>query len=199
LNYTCWSHDQQVFMFSTAMIQIDYLANHLDLAPTLATWHFEEWGRGGGFRPGDSCEERLRFLRAAANRGTLPTVFVAVDGDRLAGSATLAASDMDTRMDLTPWLIDVFVTPELRRRGIASMLCRRVVREAADLGVATMYLFTTGPEREHLYAGLGWQVIDRPLYKGAVRVLMSINPQAQPSYESRARGSSIDRHRPLKS
>jgi GNAT superfamily N-acetyltransferase len=164
---------------SDTVIQIDYLANHLDLAPTLAAWHYKEWGRGCGFRPDDSYEERLRWLRAAANQGTVPTVFVALDGDRLAGSATLASSDMDTRMDLTPWLVDVFVTPELRRKGIASMLCRHVVQEAANLGVATMYLFTTGPEREHLYASLGWQVIDRPLYKGAVRVLMSINPHAQ--------------------
>ncbi len=163
------------------MATVEYLASHLNLAPTLAAWHFEEWGRSGsgGYRAGDSFEQRLHLLRQAANRRMIPAVFVAVQDDKLMGSATLAPSDMDTRMDLSPWLTDVFVAPEFRRRGIASMLVRRVVREAADLGIRSMYLFTTGIEREALYAGLGWKVIDRPSYRGRVRVLMSIETRAE--------------------
>jgi GNAT superfamily N-acetyltransferase len=81
---------------------------------------------------------------------------------------------MDTRRDLTPWLADVFLSPDFRRRGIASALVRRVVDEARTLDVSELYLFTTGPWRERLYAGLGWSVIDRPIYLEIERVLMSI-------------------------
>jgi GNAT superfamily N-acetyltransferase len=145
---------------------IEYLPDHPDFAATLAAWHFEQWGRAGspGHLEGDSVEQRLRLLREAANRRTIPTVFVALLDSQVVGSATLGA-DLETRKDLTPWLKDVFVTPEFRRRGIASMLVRRAVQEAADIGFREMYLFTTGSWREGLYAGLGWKAIDRPLYR----------------------------------
>ena len=78
---------------------------------------------------------------------------------------------METRRDLTPWMTDVFVAPEFRRRGIASALVRRVMEEAKAIGVPQLFLFTTGPWRERLYAGLGWSVIDRPIYLEIERVL----------------------------
>lgn len=49
-----------------------------------------------------------------------------------------------------------------------------IVGEAADLGVAKLYLWTTGAMREALYAGLGWSVLERPMYQGVERALMSI-------------------------
>jgi len=155
-------------------IEIHYLADLPAHAPMLAQWHYDEWRH---FVDGDSPERRLRLLLARANHRAVPTVFVAVDGTRLLGSATLAEHDMETRPDLTPWMVDVFVAPEFRRRGIASALVKRVVHEAAELGVGELYLFTTGVWREVLYAGLGWQVLGRPLYLGVERVLMSIVPR----------------------
>jgi GNAT superfamily N-acetyltransferase len=154
-------------------VEIRYLADCPEHAPTLAQWHFEQWKH---FVEGDSPERRQRLLLARAGRRAIPTVFVAIDDEQLLGSATLAEFDMETHRDLTPWMVDVFVAPQFRRGGIASALVHRVVHEAADLGVARLYLFTTGPMREALYAGLGWSVLDRPMYQGVERVLMSIVP-----------------------
>ena len=157
-----------------ASIQIDYLADHPSFVETLAAWHHEAFGR---LTPGDSVVGRIEWLRRRANHRAIPMVIVATLEGELAGSATLAESDMETRRDLTPWMTDVFVKPECRRRGIASTLVRRIVEEAGALGVSELYLFTTGKMREHLYAGLGWSVIDRPIYLDAERVLMSIRPR----------------------
>ena len=154
-------------------MEIEYLADHLDFTPTLAKWHYDQWK---DFVDGDSVERRQQQLRARARHRAVPTVFVAFEGAQLLASATLAEHDMDTRLDLTPRMVDVFVAPEFRRRGIASALVRRIVHEAAELGVAELYLFTTGHEREGLYAGLGWSVRERPIYRGVERVLMSIAP-----------------------
>jgi GNAT superfamily N-acetyltransferase len=154
-------------------MEIGYLADHLDFALTLAGWHYEQWK---GLHENDSVGQRIEFLKAGANRLKIPAVFVAIENGELRGSATLAASDMETRRELTPWMIDVYVAPQWRRRGIASQLVHRVVVEAAALKVAELYLFTTGPWREQLHAGLGWSVIDRPIYLGIERVLMSIHP-----------------------
>ena len=152
-------------------MEIEYLAYHLDFTPTLAKWHYDQWKH---FVDGDTVERRLQLLHARANRGAVPTVVF--EGAQLRGSATLAEHDMDTRLDLTPWLCDVIVAPEFRRRGIASALVRRIVGEAAELGIAELYLFTTGQMREDLYAGLGWSARERPIYRGIERVLMSITP-----------------------
>jgi GNAT superfamily N-acetyltransferase len=139
----------------------------------LAQWHYEQWQ---ALEKEDSPERRLALLHARANHRAVPTVFVALDGARLLGSATLAERDMETRLELTPWMVDVFVAPEFRRRGGASAIVKRVVREAAELGITQLYLYTTGPWREKLYAGLGWSVRERPIYLGIERVIMSIAP-----------------------
>jgi GNAT superfamily N-acetyltransferase len=145
-------------------LQIGYLADHPSFVETLAAWHYEAFG---GLTPGDSVARRIDLLRRRANRRAIPTVIVATLDAMLVGSATLAESDMETRRDLTPWMCDVFVAPEFRRRGIASILVRRIVEEARALGVSELYLFTTGKMREELYAGFGWSVIDRPIYQDA--------------------------------
>jgi GNAT superfamily N-acetyltransferase len=154
-------------------MEIAYLADHLDFAPTLAAWHYNEWQR---LRANDSVAGRIESLTTAAQRRQIPSVLVAIENGKLRGSATLAPYDMETRCDLTPWMTDVYVAPQFRRHGIASALVRSIVAEAANLGVDELYLYTTGSMREALYAGLGWSVIDRPQYLGVERVLMSIRP-----------------------
>jgi GNAT superfamily N-acetyltransferase len=133
-------------------IEIHYLADFPAHAPMLAQWHYDQWHE---LKAGDSPERRLALLHARANHRAVPTVFVAADGARLLGSATLAEHDMETRLELTPWMVDVFVAPEFRRRGIASALVKRLVREAAELGVAELYLYTTGPWRERFVCRFG--------------------------------------------
>ncbi len=68
-------------------MEIAYLADHPDFAPTLAEWHYQQWNR---LRANDSVARRLESLRAAANRRRIPSVLVAVENGELRGSATLA-------------------------------------------------------------------------------------------------------------
>jgi len=151
-------------------MHIDYLADHPEFIPALARWHHEEWSY---LRPGDSVQARLSRLRAASGRGEIPTVFVAFSDGTLFGSAMLIAHDLDTRMDLTPWLAGVFVAPDYRRRGIGSALVGRVVECAAGLGVRRLYLYT--PSAEQMYSRLGWSVVERTSYRGADVLVMSLD------------------------
>ena len=91
----------------------------------------------------------------------------------LLGSASLVAHDMDTRMDLSPWLARVYVTPEHRSRGVGTALVQRVLEETIELGVETLYLFT--PDREEFYASLGWSVVERTEYRGQKVVIMAMH------------------------
>jgi N-acetylglutamate synthase-like GNAT family acetyltransferase len=91
----------------------------------------------------------------------------------------LVAHDMDTRMDLSPWLAGVFVAPEYRRHGMGAELVQRVIGDAAALGVQRLYLYTPGTE--HFYSRLGWSLVERTSYRGADVAVMSYNCAALPS------------------
>ena len=150
-------------------MRIEYLADHPSLIPTLARWHQDQWSY---LSPGRTMEQRVATLQAHLRPAQIPTSFVALSGDTLLGGAGLIAHDMDTRMDLSPWLACVYVTPEHRRRGIGTALVQRVVHEARALDVDTLYLFT--PDKEEFYARLGWSVIERTRYHGCQVVVMAL-------------------------
>ncbi len=154
-------------------MHIDYLADHPEFISAVARWHHEEWSY---IRPGDTVEARTLRLRDECGRGQIPTTFIAYSDSTLFGTAMLIAHDMDTHMDLTPWLAGVFVVPNYRRQGIASKLIARVVGSAANLGVKRVYLFT--PDAEQLYSRLGWSVIERTTYRGTDAIVMSYDVPA---------------------
>lgn len=150
-------------------MHISYLAEHPHLIPALAGWHHAEWAH---LNPGDTVEARISRMQKLLAKEQVPTAFVALQGETLLGSASLIDNDMDTRKDLQPWLASVYVAPEFRDRGVGSALVQRVVDEARALGIKTLYLFT--PDRESLYARMGWKVIERTEYRGEQVVVMEL-------------------------
>lgn len=98
------------------------------------------------------------------NADRVPAVFVALaDDGRPLGSAALVFDDLegDPR---NPWLASVFVPPEHRRRGVASVLVAAVEDAARRFGYSRLFLFTaSAPE---LYARLGWRSLERRHYRG---------------------------------
>lgn len=149
-------------------MQIGYLTDHQQFISTLAHWHHQEWAY---LRPGDSVEARIARLRDACGHTEIPTVVIAFNNLKLFGSAMLVAHDMDTRMDLSPWLAGVFVLPEHRQHGIGAALVQRVTDDARALGVQRLYLYT--PSTEQFYSRLGWSVVERTGYRGVDVVVMS--------------------------
>ena len=146
---------------------IEYLVDHPSCLPTLAVWHNAQWNY---LDTGVSVKQRQTNLLKHGMR-QVPTTVVALSGGTLLGSASLIAHDMDTRLDLSPWLASVYVAPPHRRQGIGSALVQRIVQEAAALRFERMYLFT--PDKEQLYTRLGWSVIDRATYRGYAQVVMA--------------------------
>jgi predicted N-acetyltransferase YhbS len=112
------------------------------------------------------------------SRGESKCFFVAVSRQAVLGSASLVAYDMDTRMDLSPWLASVYVATEHRRQGIGTALVRRVVQEAEALGVQALHLYT--PDKEPFYACLGWSVIERTTYQSYPQVVMTLPIAGRP-------------------
>ena len=151
-------------------MQIGYLVDHPDFIPTLAHWHHREWAY---LRPDESLESRTTRLGNSCGHREIPTVIIAFTDETLLGSAALVDHDMETRMNLSPWLAGVFVSPEQRRRGIGSALVQRVIEEATGLGVQRLYLYS--PSAQQFYARRGWLLVERTSYRGVDVAVMSLD------------------------
>lgn len=147
-------------------VRIEHLADHVDAIPTLASWILEEWGHSFADA---TFQELVSELERRAVPRRIPETFLALEGDRLVGTASIVAQDLPIRPELSPWLAAVYVVPECRNRGIGTMLARRAMLEAETLGLDKLYLFT--PDRRDFYGGLGWHVREHTAYRG-VRVFI---------------------------
>ena len=148
-------------------MKIEYLADHPEHVPLLAKWFHNEWGY---LSPGYELEEREKRLRAKANREAIPISFIAMDGERPIGSASLVECDMDTRSHLKPWLSSVYVQASSRRHGAGTALVSRVIHEARQHGFSSVYLWT--PTEEEFYRKRGWRTLERTRYKNENAVVM---------------------------
>lgn len=150
---------------------IEYLADHPETLETIVQWMHQEWG---GVRGGETLEQRRNRFTNSLNRDRIPLAVVALEAGEVLGSASLVDHDMETRMELTPWLASVFVSEEYRRRGVGAELVRRIMAEAGKLKVPLLYLYTVHSER--LYASLGWTVMERTNYLEHTVVIMTYRP-----------------------
>jgi GNAT superfamily N-acetyltransferase len=143
-----------------SQLTLHYLSDHPDLVPILAEW---QHGQFGFLSPATSLEQRLARYATHTGHCQVPTTFVAhLDGVPV-GCASLVANDMFDRPELTPWLASVYVLPDFRRQGIGAALVNRVVEEARALAQPQVYLYTT--DRVPFYTLLGWQEVERRLYR----------------------------------
>lgn len=148
-------------------MEIIPLADKKALIPELATRHHAEWQH---LNPSLTLEGRNKAIRDAAGREGIPSIYIALSGDELLGSAAIVHHDMDIRRDLSPWLAAVYVKEDYRHQGIASRLISRCELEAVQSGASVWYLYTE--YASGLYQKLGWHLMERCLYKGVMVDIM---------------------------
>jgi len=136
-----------------------------DLVPVTARWRREAFLQGQG----RSLAE-VTAVEAARPPGPLTRTFVLLADGEPVGMASLAAQDLETRPDLTPWLAGVTVVPSARGRGHAVRLVAAVEAEARSRGVPVLWLYTSSAEG--LYARIGWETVERFAYREKIYALM---------------------------
>lgn len=150
-----------------AGITIEYLADHPQHVPVVATWVYRHWGRMYRMK---SVAEQVERLSERLNKGKLPLALVALAGGEPVGTASLKIREMTTHPRLAHWLGTVYVVEAWRGRGLGTALVERAETEARQLGIGTLCLHT--PDKEHFYTSHGWTVIERPVYYGMPVVVM---------------------------
>ena len=145
-------------------ISIAAISDQPGLAPIVAEWLVQAFGH-----PGGRSVEDMTALILSPPVGPEET-FVLFEQDRPVGTASLAAKDLQTRPDLTPWLAGVFVHPAFRGRGYATVLVRKVEAFATAASLQDIWLYTW--TAEPLYARLGWHRVGLEQNRGSEVVLM---------------------------
>jgi GNAT superfamily N-acetyltransferase len=148
---------------------ITYLADYPQYLSIVAGWVCDEWGWE---MPGSILESIRAEFSLHLNRDRIPLTMLALVETQPAGSASIFLHDLDTRMDLSPWLAAMYVLPEFRGgQGIGSQLVRAIEGAATRLQLGRLYLFT--PDRAAFYARLGWSVLETVEYRHRSNVIMT--------------------------
>ncbi|MCW9048577.1 MAG: GNAT family N-acetyltransferase [Gammaproteobacteria bacterium] len=149
------------------MINIDYLGCHSQFTSILAQWHQDEWSK---INPGLTTSKRIDLYNSYKSEAAIPSCLIAISDDKLAGSASLVISDMDTHDHLTPWLASVYVHENFRSQGIASQLIQRIIENAHQCGAKILYLFTA--DQSSFYMKRGWNKLETTEYHGELVDIM---------------------------
>jgi N-acetylglutamate synthase-like GNAT family acetyltransferase len=123
---------------------------------TVANRIWQAWWKADG-HPLDHISGRLHENISAT---PIPFALVAHDGETFLGTASVIASDLAERPQLTPWVAAVWVEPQARRRGVGAALVNRATEDCFALGTGRVYLCAR-PQRSDFYQGLGWIAIER--------------------------------------
>lgn len=117
-----------------------------------------------------SEQDQIAAISRRLYRNRIPLAFIALAGSRPVGTASLKIQDMAAHKYFYHWLVNVFVVPEYRRRGIGTALVARCEAQAAESGVSNLFLHT--PDREGFYRKLNWTPVERAIYYDQQVVIM---------------------------
>ena len=142
-------------------MEINPLAQHKEAIPTIAKWYYEEWSH---FYPDRTMNDVEQYIGGGKKKNKILVALVALEGEALLGTVCLRIHDMNTRLDLTPWLAGLYVAESRRRQGIGTALVHAIERKAKEMSARKLYLYTEKPEG--FYTRLGWRVKERTEYHG---------------------------------
>ncbi|MGA9088130.1 MAG: GNAT family N-acetyltransferase [Bradyrhizobium sp.] len=135
---------------------ISDLRQRPEFLDTVADRLWQAWWRDSG-HPLGFISGRLRDENL--NADPIPFALVAHDGEAFLGTASVIASDLAERPQLTPWVAAVWVEPEARQRGVGGALVNHATRDCFALGFGRAYLCARA-RLSTFYARLGWTPIE---------------------------------------
>ncbi len=144
-------------------MEIRFLKDYPDSVSLIAQWYYAEW-KAIYEASGMSLDDVKKTVEERANMDKIPLAIIGLDAGRVIGTGCIKAHDMDTRMDLTPWLAGIYVEQTERGKGHGSMIVRRLEEIARKLGTEKLYLYT--PRSAAFYERLGWRKYEVAPYKG---------------------------------
>ncbi len=97
----------------------------------------EKWATEESMPVYDDC---LRNCMDAEN--PLPQWYLLLDEERIVGCAGLVTNDFNSRMELYPWLVALYIEEDCRGRNLGKTLMDRAIQDAEAFGFKTLNLCT---------------------------------------------------------
>ena len=133
--------------------QLSECPEHLE---TVGRWIYEQWWS----KRGASHEDVLNWLRTHAKVDTLPFSVIALAEGEPVGSCCVMENDCTHRPQYAPWVAAVYVRPDFRRRGIASMILNEAASIAARARIKGLYIDCLAVTAS-VYEKNGWTIYER--------------------------------------
>jgi GNAT superfamily N-acetyltransferase len=141
----------------TPKITIKDLADCREYVPLVSKWAWLEWSRGEGI-----SLSKVIYRTEHCLTKKCPRTFIVFYGSKPAGTAALWPTDSRLRLDLSPWLSNLYVLPRYRKLGLGQALQEVVIKAARKSGFKKVYLFTG---LKGYYEKTGWHFIGTIPYK----------------------------------
>lgn len=121
----------------------------------ICQWCHEWWGVRDGLTL-DQVKYNMKHSLGCGRQ--LPQTFIALRSGKAVGMYQLSMSDdLQSRPDLYPWLINVYVDEEERGKGVCRAMMETVTENAQSAGLEHLYLYT---KHTGLYEKFGWSFIE---------------------------------------
>ena len=104
----------------------------------------------------------LEYLKKT-NHNQVPITYVAIEDNKCIGTVSIFLNDLNTRMDLSPWLASLVVKNEFRNKGFGEKLVNHALNKAKLLGYTKIYLKTEN--KGNYYSKRGWKYIGKGIDK----------------------------------
>ncbi|MEK0338121.1 MAG: GNAT family N-acetyltransferase [Nitrosopumilus sp.] len=148
-------------------IRIELFADNYHFSVIIGKWLKDEWYEYyGPHGTGDARKE----TEECCHRNKLPIGLVAIDNDSIYGTVALKKRSA-SHINLTPWLTALYVTPEMRRKGVGRQLVKYFENLAIELGYRRIYA-RSGTAVE-FFKRLGWCLIDETMFQGQELTIFS--------------------------
>ncbi|WP_277966640.1 GNAT family N-acetyltransferase [Pantoea trifolii] len=139
------------------MHNISLLAQQPQLLDAVTQMLHREWSDFPNWRDASVIQQRLQ-ARNAAEAKTLTLVATTSDGEVMA-TASIIHYELHDIAEREFWLGEVITAAEHRGKGLASDLVTRLITEARQRGITTLWLYT--PDQQALYRRFGWQDVEQ--------------------------------------
>lgn len=132
---------------------------------------YAEWSAFPRWSSTPAIESAIRQRGVATDRAFTLGMFT--PDDYAVATASIIRYELEDCPEREYWLGEVVTAPSQRGKGVATALVNACVARSQQQGIETLYLYT--PDKQALYARMGWQPVEQRQVAGERVTVMCLS------------------------